>query len=195
MRIKWEKAKEWFLDTTVNVLTVLVLVLFIRTFLVSPFQVSGTSMQDSLLNGDYILIDKLSYYFSEPKHGDVVVFRPPTSTKEYYVKRIIGVPGDTVKIESGEVFVNGEKIDEPFLNRNNLNNTALPIDSKKNEFIVKDDAYFVLGDNRGGSSDSRHWRDDAGTRIPFVIEDKIQGRVWLVLFPLQRAHAVERVEF
>ena len=130
------------------------------------FRIEGDSMEPNLHNGEYVLIDKVSYLLHPPERGDVVVFTPPNNERDY-IKRVIGLPGDTVEIKGGQVYVNGVVLDEPYLK--NLIHTDMPARA------VEKGRYFVMGDNRNNSSDSRAF----GTITP----QSIVGRAWLVYWP------------
>jgi signal peptidase I len=130
------------------------------------FRIEGDSMEPNLHNGEYVLIDKISYLLHPPERGDVVVFTPPNNERDY-IKRVIGLPGDTVEIKGGQVYVNGVILDEPYL--------TSPTNGSDREFQVEEGHYFVLGDNRNNSSDSR----SIGTITP----QRIVGRAWLVYWP------------
>jgi signal peptidase I len=137
-------------------LIVLLIVLPIRLFVAQPFIVSGASMQPTFSSGDYLIIDQLSYRFNKPQRKDVVVFRYPKNPSKFYIKRIIGLPGETVKIEDSGIRISNDNnpdgfvLDEPYLQSHDT-------DSTKNVYTLDDDEYFVLGDNRSSSSDSRTW--------------------------------------
>ena len=137
------------------VIIALVIVVPIRYFLFQPFIVKGTSMEPNFHNGDYLIIDEISYRFWEPQRGEVIVFKYPQSPSQRYIKRIIGLPGETIEIKEGQVFVlrDGENqaLDESFYF------PELPITSGDISTVLDEDEYFVLGDNRSFSSDSRHW--------------------------------------
>src|SRR4030042_6236868 len=120
--------------------------LFIYIFLVQPHRVQGVSMEPSFDNGELLLTEKLSYRFTEPQRGDVVVFEAPVERKADFIKRIIAIPGDSIKIENGEIFINGLKKEETIINGPTLGNQL--------ETLGKDE-YWVLGDNRTASSHSR----------------------------------------
>lgn len=111
-------------------------------------RVDGFSMEPTLHSGEFVVVNKLAYKFGEPALGDVIVFRYPRNPDKEYIKRVIGTPGDTVTISNGRVYVNGELIEEPYI-------AAPPRD--QNEWKVPENSLFVLGDNRGNSSDSRAW--------------------------------------
>ncbi|MEX2052325.1 MAG: signal peptidase I, partial [Candidatus Paceibacterota bacterium] len=119
-----------------------------------PFVVSGSSMVPTFENGDYLIIDELSYRLGDPERYDVVVFRYPGDTKKFFIKRIIGLPNETIKINGNEVTVlneeypNGLKLDQSYVK--NMGNNSLTLQ-------LKDSEYFVMGDNRPASSDSRYW--------------------------------------
>jgi signal peptidase I len=111
-------------------------------------RVESVSMQDTLLAGDFVLVNKLAYLFDDPRRGDVVVFTPPFDTSESYIKRIIGLPGDEIVINGSKISVNGEFFREPYVHR--------PLGSSGN-WSVPERSLFVMGDNRDNSSDSRTW--------------------------------------
>lgn len=189
-----------FFDVLLNVVVIVAIVAGIRTFLVSPFQVEGSSMIDTLEDREYIVINKLAYIVGQPKRGDVVVFRPPNDPGKYYVKRIIGEPGDKVIIKDGYVFIQkqGEgqvtKLDEAsYLSPTNEGHTYRHPpgsgDTSPVEYDVPSGRYFVLGDNRQGSLDSRSFMVD-GQFEPYVPRGDIKGRVWFIALPITRIHAL-----
>jgi signal peptidase I len=189
-----------FFDVLLNIVIIVAIVAAIRTFLVSPFQVEGNSMIDTLENRQYIIINKLVYFLDTPKRGEIVVFRPPnTDHSKYYVKRIIGLPGDEVIIRDGKVFIRvgaqspEHELLEPYLNERNQDHTFVGAGKTEGErrYTVPPESYFLLGDNRQGSLDSRSFRDLSGEPAPFVQEGGIKGRVWFVALPLGKAQAME----
>ena len=192
----------WFhlFDVLLNIVIIVGVVAVIRTFLVSPFQVEGNSMLSTLEHKQYIIINKLTYHTGSPIRGDVVVFRPPNDPKRPYVKRIIGIPGDRIVIEDGYVYVQPEgsdkltAIDETYLNSKNAGRTFQAPPSSGNRshiaYKVPEGRYFLLGDNRQGSLDSRSFRDESGDPIPYVEEDSILGKVWVIVLPFSKMHAL-----
>lgn len=151
------------------------IVIPIRYFLIQPFFVRGSSMEPNFDNGQYLVINEISYRFDDPERGDVIVFRYPMDPKQYYIKRIIGLPGETVEIKNGKVFIyndeflEGTVLDESlYLDSNTLTLRNTHIELGKEE-------YFVLGDNRAASSDSRQWGS--------LDSDYIIGCVWLRAWP------------
>ena len=170
------------------VLTLLIY-LVIHNFVAQPFEVQQTSMFPTIVNGEYILIDKLTTRFDGYHYGDIVVFEPPSDSGldtdgVPFIKRIIGMPGDTVSLENGRVFITrpGEpavRIEEPYVVTQADGTTAatLPSDVRgTSSWTVPDDSYFVMGDNRPSSQDSRVFGP--------ISQDQILGRAWLRYFPL-----------
>ena len=165
-----------FIQTIVTALSVFVIVYL---FLVQPHQVKGSSMTTSFPNafnnGDYILTNKVSYRFEKPKRGDVIIFRAPVNTNYDYIKRIIGLPGDRVKIYQNKVYINGFLLDESEYLTPNIKTTAGHFIKEGEEIVVPEDKYFVLGDNRSHSSDSREWG--------FISKEDIVGKAWFRYWP------------
>lgn len=154
----------------------LIIVVPIRMFIAQPFIVSGASMEDTFHGGEYLIVDQLSYYFEDPARGDVVIFRYPRDPSKFFIKRIIGMPGDTLTIEGDSITISNEEhpdgvvIDEPYI-------AAMDPTTTIKEERLRDNEYFVMGDNRNYSSDSRMWG--------VLTRDKIVGRAFLRLFPVQ----------
>ncbi len=171
--------KSFILETAEVFLIALAIVLPIRYFLIQPFFVKGQSMEPNFYDGDYLIIDELSYRFRAPERGEVIVFKSP-DLKSYYIKRVIGLPNETISLENEVLTVsqgdeqNGKKISETYLAPDEKTQGNLKITLKLNE-------YFVLGDNRHLSYDSRNWGP--------MSRDKITGRVLLRLFPFNKASA------
>ncbi len=154
-------------------LIALVIVAPIRYFLFQPFIVSGESMSPNFESGDYLIVDEISYRFSTPQRGDVIVFNFPKNTKERFIKRVIGLPGETVDITNGQVEIvkDGKTI--------NLSEKYLPSNIKTEpdrEDNLKTDEYFVMGDNRQYSYDSRSWG--------VVPKANIIGKAFLRILPV-----------
>lgn len=169
-------------------------------------------MVPTLQNNDYIIIDKLSYQFSKPEFGDIIVFTPPNPRMrqvsgpqcfiaqlssltfkkdscilpDFFIKRVIGVPGDIIEIKDGEVYRNGELLDEVYLDDTNKHRTFVPAQEQYAKYEVPAGRYFVMGDNRNGSSDSRadarEWKDpETGMSDPFPQRDKIEGKLLFIM--------------
>lgn len=148
----------------------------IRYFLIQPFYVKGASMEPNFYDHEYLIIDELTYRFREPIRGEIVVFRYPNDPSQYFIKRVIGLPGETVEVSKGEVMIyngehpNGMVLDEEYL-------SGVRTDGKE-KVTLGTDEYYVLGDNRDESLDSRSFG-------PVMITD-IVGRVWVRGLPVSR---------
>ena len=148
----WKSIYEW----AQVIVIALVISLPIRFFIAEPFIVNGASMDPTFNTGQFLIVDRLTYRFEEPKRGDVIVFEYPNNPKIYYIKRIIGLPGETVTMNNGKIKITdilhpeGIRIDEPYISANHSSKDNLKIKLGQTE-------YFVLGDNRLQSSDSRVW--------------------------------------
>lgn len=167
-----------FFEVFETVAIAIVAVVLIRTFIAQPFLVSGASMEPSFYNGDYLLVDELAYRFREPERGEVIVFRNPIDGSAYYIKRIIGMPGERIVLENGTITVYRgdvmQTLDELYITDS--------IPRGQYETTLQKEEYYVLGDNRGFSFDSRNWGP-----LP---EDRIVGLVRLRLWPVNSAKAI-----
>jgi len=162
-------------------------------------------MTDTLQDKEYIIINKFAFLVGQPQRGDVVVFRPPNDNEKYYVKRVIGEPGDEVILEGGFVYLKRanetvpRKLTETYLNDRNSGNTfrhpPSSGDTTKVVYNVPHGYYFVLGDNRQGSLDSRSFSMDGSHPVPFVKQEEIKGRVWFIALPITKIHALESPEY
>lgn len=147
----------------------------IRFFLIQPFFVKGASMEPNFHDREYLIIDEISYRFDEPARGQVIVFRYPRNPQEYFIKRIIGLPGEEVQIKDGAVTIyndenpDGFTLSEPYLSSDNIT-----YNQDEDRVLVGDDEYYVLGDNRGASKDSRYF---GAVNQSFVI-GKVLFRGW-----------------
>jgi signal peptidase I len=152
-----------------TILPAVLIALAIHLFLAQATRVEGYSMEPTLHGQERLVIEKLSFHFRPPERGDIVVLRVPNYGKEMLIKRVIGLPGDTIAVENGHVLINGEPLDETYINGPPLGSygpTTVPADS-----------VFVMGDNRNNSNDSRSFGP-----IPY---DDIVGRAWVRYWPLQ----------
>ncbi len=159
-----------------------VTIFLVRYFLFKPFYVKGASMEPNFREHEYLIIDELTYRFREPQRGDVIVFKYPENPKEYFLKRIVGLPGETIKIMEGQViiynknFPEGKVISEPYL----------PDDLKtvgERVAVLSDEQYFVLGDNRFNSHDSRGFGP--------IERELVVGRAWFRGWPFSRLQLLE----
>ncbi|NTW98095.1 MAG: signal peptidase I [Oscillochloris sp.] len=182
------------LETAIFIL----LVFFIVRGIVQNFKIEGSSMEPTMHTGEYILVNKLVYFhfdlnapirllpgqerlpqriiypFHQPRRGDIVVFEYPRDVSKDYIKRVIGLPGDTLEIRDGLVFVNGAELHEPYIKAE-----TYCLGSRvcgNGPFVIPDGTIFVMGDNRNNSSDSREWES-----LPF---DRVVGQAWLIYYPV-----------
>ena len=169
-------------ETIEIVLIAVIAVFVIRTFLVQPFLVNGASMEPNFSSGDYLLIDEITYRFREPGRGEVIVFHYPGNESTYYIKRIIGLPGERLVFKDGKVTVVSKEHPDDFV----LDENYLPkgLGTSGSEVSLKNNEYFVLGDNRSYSFDSRSWGS--------LKKSELVGLVRLRLWPVNRVMAVEK---
>ncbi len=177
----------------------IVLVFFIVRGIVQNFKIEGSSMEPTLHTGQYILVNKLIYFhfdlnaplrllpgqeelpqriiypFHQPQRGDIVVFEYPKDVTKDYIKRVIGLPGDQIEIRDGQVFVNGQALDQPYL-QGAPTYCVAGYACQSDSLTVPEGHIFVMGDNRANSSDSREWGP-----LPF---DRVVGKAWVIYYPL-----------
>lgn len=164
-----------------------VIALLVRTFLFTTFWIPSGSMEPTLMGEgrrDRVVVNRLAYQWGEPGRGDIIVFEVPEGEPTISVegqqvndliKRVIGLPGETVELRDGQVFIDGERLDEPYLPDGTRTD---PADPSRDTFVVPDDCVFVMGDNRGASRDARYWQH------PCVPEDDIVGKAFIRIWPL-----------
>ncbi|SHJ97444.1 signal peptidase I [Hespellia stercorisuis] len=159
----------------VYIAIILGLTYLIITFVGQRTRVEGHSMETTLSDGDNLIVDKISFRFRDPKRFEIIVFPYQYEEDTYYIKRIIGLPGETVQVKDGYVYINGEKLDEHYGNEpmEEANMAAEPI-------TLGDDEYFVLGDNRNHSSDSRD------PSVGVLKRDDLIGRAWIRIYPFNK---------
>lgn len=178
----------FFLEIVKIFILAIVVIVPIRVFLFQPFFVQGASMEPTFEDGQYLIVNELGYKetdlkifrvdsFKELKRGDVIVFRYPFNPSQFFIKRIIGLPGERIKIDRGSVYIynndnpDGKKLEEEYLPKD--------LSTKgENDYQIKDDEYFVMGDNRNHSSDSRMWGP--------IKSSHVVGRVLLRAWPINK---------
>ncbi len=168
------KKKESIWDIVKFVALALVIVIPIRLFIAQPFLVKGRSMDPTFSQSDYLIVDELSYHLRSPKRGEVIIFRFPGDPKEHFIKRVIGLPGDTLQIINGKVTVITKEgktltLDEPYIKNHSYESLE--------DIVVPEDNLFVMGDNRAESYDSRMWR--------FLPIKLATGRALVRLYPFK----------
>lgn len=171
-----KKIVKELLDTSIYLLVVLVLTYLVITFVGQRTQVSGSSMETTLSDEDNLIVDKISYRFSEPKRFDIIVFPFEYEEDTYYIKRIIGMPGERVQIDGeGNIYIDGEVLEESY-GREIMESPGRAWE----EIILAEDEYFVLGDNRNHSSDSRD------PSVGNIKRKDIIGRAFLRIWPFEK---------
>lgn len=176
----WDKFKGGFLDLLEFVVIVGVIVLAVHYFIAEPHLVSGSSMLPNFHDGEYIITDKLSLNLKAPiKRNQVVVFKSPRPKDEnkIFIKRVIGLPGEKVRLQGGQIYINGQVLDQPYLPTNSLTSPGDFL-AESEEIVVPDGQYFVMGDNRASSSDSREWGS--------ISKKALVGKAWLRYWPVSQ---------
>jgi signal peptidase I len=157
---------------------VLAVVLFVGINAISArVRVDGISMRPTLQDGEFVLVSKLTYLWGDVERGDIIVFRFPLNPKEELIKRVIGLPGDHIRVENGQVYVNGQAIVEPYVFQPPL---------YSGEWTVEEDSLFVLGDNRNNSNDSKDWG--------FLPMENVVGRAILIYWPPPMWNVLEHAD-
>lgn len=176
----WSSAWYFVWDFLKVFLIALAVIIPVRFYLFQPFIVTGQSMQPNFYDGEYLIIDEISYRFNPPQRGDVVVIRSPQDSSQFFIKRVIGLPGETVEIANGTVVIKNSDHAAGFaLQENYLPDNAATFGNARTS--LGSDQYFVMGDNRTASSDSRVFGP--------ISKNTIVGRVLLRAFPLDKFHA------
>jgi len=157
----------------VEVVVLAVILYFGISFAVQAVHVEGLSMFATLDDNDYLIANKIDYRLHAPQRGDIIILRPPTDNSKDFIKRIIALPGERLLISAGTVYINGHKLDEPYLPEEW---TALNSWGGPDGMVVPPNQYFVMGDNRNRSQDSR--------TFGFITRDRIDGRAWFRIWPL-----------
>lgn len=175
-----KKLKE-VLGTSLYLLVVLAATFLVVTYVGQRTKVSGSSMEPTLYDGDNLIVDKISYRFSEPERFDIIVFPFRYAEKTYYIKRIIGLPGETVYIDTeGNIYINGELLQEGY-GKEVINDPGRAYES----ITLSEDEYFVMGDNRNNSSDSRD------PVVGNIRRDELIGKAWMRIWPFNKIGMVK----
>lgn len=181
-----KKLSSFFLDILEVFVFAIAIFLFVYLLVMQPHKIKGASMEPNFPDGEYLLTDKVSYRFREPERGDVIVFEAPRTDDEEFIKRIIGLPGEKVSIKGGKVYINNQQLKELYLD-DALVTSAGSFLLEGKEVVVPENNFFVLGDNRPASSDSRMWG--------FVSKDKITGRAFVIYWPPPQVGLIQAAEY
>jgi len=177
----------FFLDIIQVVVFSVAIFLFIYLLILQPHKIKGNSMQPNFPDGEFLLTDKVTYRFREPERGDVIVFKPPGSQGEEFIKRIIGLPGEKVSLSNGSIFINGLKLNEVDYLDPSVLTLGISFLTEGNQITVSDESYFVAGDNRPHSSDSRAFGP--------IEKSSITGRAWVVYWPVSEIGFIQEVNY
>lgn len=176
----------FFLDVLEVIVFAIGIFFFVYLLIMRPHKIKGQSMQPNYPDGEYLLTQKVSYYFHPPQRGDVIVFRPPISNEDEFIKRIIGLPGDKVRVESGRVYINDQLLNESYLDVNLFTSSSNFLQEGQ-EYLIPKGEWIVMGDNRPHSSDSRSWGP--------ITKDEISGKAWFIYWPPNLAGTVKAVNY
>ena len=167
-KVNWKKElMEWLIVIEVAVVFAVIL----NTFIIVNASIPTASMETSIMTGDRVFGNRLAYINAEPERGDIIMFKFPDDERQLFIKRIIGMPGETLEMKDGKIYINGAEtpLEEPYLN-------AIPV-GDYGPIEIPENAYFMMGDNRNNSADSRYWSHT------FVYKDKIVGKAVLKYYP------------
>ncbi len=158
----------------VEIIIITGLIFLVVRLVIQSYHIDGPSMQPGLTSNEYVMVNKVVYLFHAPERGDVIVFHFPRDTTQDYIKRIVGLPGDTIETDGTRLWVNGTLLDEPYI--------SAPSNQQAAKWKVANNEYFVVGDNRPVSDDSRAWG--------FVPRNYIVGKAAMVFWPLSQFHFI-----
>lgn len=181
----WQRAKNNLVELIEFLAVVGVIVLMVHAFVAEPHQVSGSSMVPNFLDGEFIITNKLATRFYGIKRGEIVIFKSPRDLGKVFIKRVIAIPGDSIKILGGKIYLNKTTLSERYLPPNTFTAPQAFL-AEGEEIIIPDDQYFFIGDNRGGSSDSREWGP--------VKRELIIGQAWLRYWPPPKFGLIEHAK-
>ncbi len=176
----------FFLDVLEVVVFAVGIFFFIYLLVMRPHKISGQSMMPNFQDGEFLLTEKVTYYTRNPERGDVVVFMPPVSDTDEFIKRVIGLPGERVLIKDGHVYINDKLLQESYINDGVITSGG-PFLGEDTEYAVPPGQYFVMGDNRQNSSDSRYW----GT----ITKKVITGRAWISYWPVNISGVIKQPSY
>jgi len=173
-----------FFNFLKTIALIVILAFIIRIFLIQPFIVEGQSMDPAFSDRDYLITEKVSYHFKDPVRGEVIIFHPPEDPNINYIKRVVGLPGDKIQIKDGGVYINGQRLIEPYLASNE--GTLVP-NQTYSSLTLNSNQFYVLGDNRNHSRDSRE--------LGPIPRENIVSHVWFRLYPFNKIRTFSSVNY
>lgn len=182
----FERLRAFFLDLLEVVVFAVGIFFFVYLLIMQPHKVSGMSMHPNFPDKEFLLTEKVTYYRRNPQRGDVVVFTPPVSNTDEYIKRVIGLPGEKIMLKGGHVYINDKRLVENYL-KDDILTESEDFLVEGEEYTIPEGKYFVLGDNRPRSSDSRAFGP--------ITKAAMSGRAWIVYWPLSNAGTVKKVSY
>lgn len=177
------KLGAFFMDILEVIVLAVGIFLIVYLLILRPHKIKGQSMHPTFPDGEYLLTEKVSYYRGDPQRGDVIVFKPPISEDEF-IKRVIALPGETVMVLNGKVFINNEELKEDYIKVETSPSSFL---SEGERYTVPEGNYFVMGDNRPNSSDSRAWGP--------ITKKVITGKAWVTYYPFNVAGKIDAPQY
>jgi signal peptidase I len=182
----FKRLGSFFLDTLEVVVFAIGIFFFVYLLIMRPHKIRGASMMPNFPDSEYLLTEKVSYYLNDPARGDVVVFTPPVSDLDEFIKRVIALPGEKVMVNGGRIYVNARLLVEPYLTDSVFTSDGSFL-IEGQEFTVPAGQYIVMGDNREHSSDSRFWGP--------ITKKSISGRAWVIYWPVNLAGSVKKPNY
>jgi signal peptidase I len=176
----------FFLDILEVIVFAVGIFFFIYLLIMRPHKISGQSMMPNFRDGEFLLTEKVTYYARSPTRGDVVVFMPPVSNTDEFIKRVIGLPGEKVMLKDGRVYINDRMLPESYI-KDGVVTSGGPFLADGTEFTVPPGEYFVMGDNRPNSSDSRYWGP--------ITKKVMTGRAWISYWPINTSGVVQKPSY
>lgn len=175
--------KQMVKETVSIIVIALILALLLRNFVIEARIIPSESMVPTLKIGDRVMVNKFIYYFKDPVRGDIIILDPPKelNRKDLFIKRVIGLPGETVEIKNGQTFINGKVLNEPYL--------AEPMNYTFGPVTVPQGSLLVLGDNRNISNDGHMWYENYKV---WLTRDRVKGKAFMIYWPLNHFHLLGR---
>jgi signal peptidase I len=172
----FKRLGSFFFDTLEVIVFAVGIFFFIYLLIMRPHKIDGQSMMPNFFDGEYLLTEKVTYYLRNPERGDVIVFTPPVTNLDEYIKRVIALPDETVMINGGHVYINDQLLGESYIDES-VYTTGGSFLTEGQKFKVPAGEYFVMGDNRANSSDSRYWGP--------ITKKAMSGRAWVIYWPIK----------